>query len=102
MDNEKLFTHLNEKGRARMVDVGGKQDTHRIAIAEGEVIMKPETLALIKNNLSPINSEQCGHGFLLYGREKQYLDPFYCNDDRKNRCGDGSTTCRCGSGSYYL
>jgi cyclic pyranopterin monophosphate synthase len=49
MDNEKLFTHLNEKGRARMVDVGGKQDTHRIAIAEGEVIMKPETLALIKN-----------------------------------------------------
>ncbi len=49
MDKEKSFTHLNEKGRARMVDVGGKQDTHRIAIAEGEVIMKSETLALIKD-----------------------------------------------------
>ncbi|MDD3655819.1 MAG: cyclic pyranopterin monophosphate synthase MoaC [Atribacterota bacterium] len=49
MDREKWFTHLNEKGRARMVDVGEKQDTHRIAIAEGEVIMKPETLALIRD-----------------------------------------------------
>ncbi len=49
MDKEKLFTHLNEKGRARMVNVGDKEDTHRIAIAEGEVIMKPETLALIKD-----------------------------------------------------
>lgn len=49
MDHEKLFTHLNEKGRAHMVDVGGKQDTHRIAIAEGEVIMQPQTLAFIKN-----------------------------------------------------
>ena len=49
MDNKKLFTHLNEKGRARMVNVGDKQDTHRIAIAEGEVIMKRETLNLIKD-----------------------------------------------------
>lgn len=49
MDKEKLFTHLNEKGRARMVDVGSKQDTPRIAIAEGEVFMKPETLALVKD-----------------------------------------------------
>ncbi len=45
----KEFTHLNEKGRARMVDVGNKKDTHRIAIAEAEVLMKPETLALIKD-----------------------------------------------------
>ncbi len=49
MEEERLFTHLNEKGRARMVDVGGKMDTHRIAIAEGEVMMKPHTLALIKD-----------------------------------------------------
>jgi len=49
MDDEKLFTHLNAEGRARMVNVGDKQDTHRIAIAEGEVFMKPETLALIKD-----------------------------------------------------
>ena len=47
---EKSFTHLNPQGRARMVNVGSKQDTHRIAIAEGEVIMKAETLHLIKNN----------------------------------------------------
>ena len=49
MGKGRSFSHLNEKGRARMVDVGGKEDTHRIAIAEGEVIMKSETLALIKD-----------------------------------------------------
>lgn len=49
MKDKKTLTHLNEEGRARMVDVGGKQDTHRIAIAEGEVFMKPETLAYIKD-----------------------------------------------------
>ncbi len=49
MNNEKSFSHLNEKGRARMVNVGDKEDTHRIAIAEGIVRMEPETLALIKN-----------------------------------------------------
>ena len=49
MDNKDILSHLNEKGRARMVDVGEKQDTHRIAIAEGEVIMRPKTLALIKD-----------------------------------------------------
>jgi len=31
-----------------MVDVGGKPDTERMAIAEGEVIMRPDTLALIR------------------------------------------------------
>ncbi len=49
MDNGEILSHLNEKGRARMVNVGEKQDTHRIAIAEGEVIMKPKTLTLIKD-----------------------------------------------------
>ena len=49
MDKEKIFSHLNEKGRARMIDVGGKEDTHRIAIAEGEVIMTEDTLALIRD-----------------------------------------------------
>jgi cyclic pyranopterin phosphate synthase len=41
------LTHLDEQGRARMVDVGHKPDTERIAIARGEVHMKKETLALI-------------------------------------------------------
>jgi cyclic pyranopterin monophosphate synthase len=42
------LSHLDDAGRARMVDVSGKPDTVRIAIARGEVRMKPETLALIR------------------------------------------------------
>src|SRR5512146_540392 len=42
------LTHLDEAGRAHMVDVGPKPDTERMAIARGEVLMKPETLALIR------------------------------------------------------
>ena len=42
------LTHLDETGRARMVDVGAKDDTERVAIAKGEIAMKPETLALIR------------------------------------------------------
>ena len=41
------LTHLDEAGRARMVDVGGKDDTVRTAVAHGSVTMQPETLALI-------------------------------------------------------
>ena len=41
------LTHLDEKGRARMVDVGAKEVTQRTAIAEGFVQMRPETLALV-------------------------------------------------------
>ncbi|MDY7040931.1 MAG: cyclic pyranopterin monophosphate synthase MoaC [Chloroflexota bacterium] len=41
------LTHLDEDGRARMVDVGGKPDTERVAVARGEVTMRPETLRLI-------------------------------------------------------
>ena len=47
MDTPEL-THIDESGRARMVDVSQKEDTSRIAIAKGEIIMKPETLALIR------------------------------------------------------
>lgn len=41
------LTHLDEKGRALMVDVGGKEATQRTAIAEGFISMQPETLALV-------------------------------------------------------
>ena len=41
------LTHLDEAGRARMVDVGDKDDTERVAVARGSVQMQPETLALI-------------------------------------------------------
>ncbi len=43
------LTHIDEQGRARMVDVGAKADTERVAIARGEVRMQPETLALIQS-----------------------------------------------------
>ncbi len=36
-----------------MVDVGGKPDTERIAVARGEVLLKPETLALIQSGRVP-------------------------------------------------
>jgi cyclic pyranopterin monophosphate synthase len=42
------LTHLDDSGRARMVDVGDKPDTDRTAIAKGEVHMRPETLELIR------------------------------------------------------
>ncbi|NOY64169.1 MAG: cyclic pyranopterin monophosphate synthase MoaC [Nitrospirae bacterium] len=44
------FTHIDEQGKARMVDVSGKPLTEREAIASGRVKMKPETLKLIIEN----------------------------------------------------
>ena len=41
------LTHVDEQGRVQMVDVGDKPDTERVAVARGEVQMKPETLRLI-------------------------------------------------------
>ncbi len=41
------LTHLDEHGRARMVDVGHKDDTVRVATARGAVHMQPETLQQI-------------------------------------------------------
>jgi cyclic pyranopterin phosphate synthase len=41
------FTHINEQGRAKMVDVGEKQVTQREAIAYGNIYMKRETLEKI-------------------------------------------------------
>jgi len=42
------LSHVDEQGRAQMVDVSAKADTERVAIAKGEVTMKRETLALIR------------------------------------------------------
>ena len=41
------LTHLDDQGRARMVDVSDKPDTAREAVAEGRVTMSAETLALV-------------------------------------------------------
>ncbi|XCH80337.1 MAG: cyclic pyranopterin monophosphate synthase MoaC [Candidatus Dehalobacter alkaniphilus] len=46
-----VLTHFNEEGRARMVDVSGKAETVRVAVAIGEIKMKPETLALVKDKV---------------------------------------------------
>ncbi len=43
------LSHLDESGRARMVDVGQKAETERMAIARGEVLMKTKTFELIRN-----------------------------------------------------
>jgi cyclic pyranopterin phosphate synthase len=45
---EKKLTHLDDAGRPRMVDVTGKADTTRIAVARGMVRMQPATFQLIK------------------------------------------------------
>lgn len=51
MPAQKL-THLDEHGRARMVDVGEKAITERRAVARGAVIMQPETvLRIIEGNM---------------------------------------------------
>src|SRR5688572_4328520 len=43
------LSHLDEQGRARMVDISAKPDTRRLAVAEGRVRMKPETVAAIRD-----------------------------------------------------
>jgi len=47
-DDSRKLSHLDGSGRARMVDVGGKADTERVAVARGIVRMRPETLDLVR------------------------------------------------------
>ncbi len=47
------LSHLDERGNARMVDVSGKAVTSREAVAEGVVVMRAETLALIQEGGLP-------------------------------------------------
>jgi cyclic pyranopterin phosphate synthase len=42
------FTHFNESGRARMVDVSAKSQTERVATAQAKVLLQPETLEKIQ------------------------------------------------------
>ena len=48
MSEEKTLTHFNDSGRARMVDVSGKDLTLRIAVASAKVLVNKDTFALIK------------------------------------------------------
>jgi cyclic pyranopterin phosphate synthase len=45
---DKKLTHLDDKGRPRMVDITAKADTSRVAIAKGIVKMQPATFQMIK------------------------------------------------------
>ena len=47
------LTHLDEQGKARMVDVGAKADTRRVAIAEGRITMSAEALSAIRDGAVP-------------------------------------------------
>jgi cyclic pyranopterin phosphate synthase len=44
------FTHIDDEGRVRMVDVTAKKPTVRTAVADGAIHMNPETLELIRNH----------------------------------------------------
>lgn len=47
------LTHLDAQGRARMVDVGGKAETQRVAIALGRIRMNAATLAVLRDGKTP-------------------------------------------------
>jgi cyclic pyranopterin phosphate synthase len=41
------LTHFDRKGSARMVDVGAKGETHRVAVASGRIAMRPATFRMV-------------------------------------------------------
>ena len=45
--NEPRLSHIDASGRAHMVDVGAKDETQRVAVAKGRVLMQAETLRLL-------------------------------------------------------
>jgi cyclic pyranopterin phosphate synthase len=47
------LTHLDSQGRARMVDVGGKAQTQRVAVAKGRIRMNAATLAALRDGTTP-------------------------------------------------
>lgn len=49
--SEERLSHLDESGRAKMVDVGNKAVVRRTASAEGRISLQPETVRLIRENL---------------------------------------------------
>jgi cyclic pyranopterin phosphate synthase len=51
--SEDRLTHLDESGSARMVDVGGKDETERRAVAEALLVMSAETLDVLRRGDAP-------------------------------------------------
>ncbi|MBK7094458.1 MAG: cyclic pyranopterin monophosphate synthase MoaC [Saprospiraceae bacterium] len=50
MEN-KEFSHIDKSGRANMVDVGGKPDSERKAVAEGYILLQSDTVRMIRENI---------------------------------------------------
>jgi cyclic pyranopterin monophosphate synthase len=48
MSLDRSLSHIDDAGRARMVDVTAKNETVRVAVARGSVVMKPDTLKLLQ------------------------------------------------------
>ena len=46
----KKLSHIDSKGKARMVDVGTKPSQFRVATASGKILLQPETINIIKEN----------------------------------------------------
>jgi len=44
------LTHIDQKGKARMVDISPKKKVHREAVASGKIYLAPETITLIREN----------------------------------------------------
>jgi cyclic pyranopterin monophosphate synthase len=65
------LSHLDEEGRARMVDVSAKDDTLREAVAVGEIVMQPETVTLMAEartagpGMAPSGGEELKKGDVL-------------------------------------
>jgi cyclic pyranopterin phosphate synthase len=49
----KELNHLDSRGQARMVDVGSKDSTNRTAVARGSIVMRKETLRLVREGRIP-------------------------------------------------
>lgn len=47
------LTHIDAQGKARMVDVGGKPQTARVAVAAGRIVMSPQALAAVRDGAVP-------------------------------------------------
>jgi cyclic pyranopterin monophosphate synthase len=47
------LTHLNDRGEAHMVDVSGKAETSRVAVARGAILLSSSTIALLRGGSVP-------------------------------------------------
>ncbi len=49
-NTKNVLSHFDDSGKAHMIDISNKSETHRIAIASGSICMKPDTLAVVLNH----------------------------------------------------